>query len=257
MKNLTNILIIISLLLGTLWAQNEEEIHKNANDAFKEMEEGQLTLRFADALNGKPIKGGKVTIKGIGDLETDFEGRVFFGTEEMNKNYHVLFTHKDYIDTEFEIEIMAGTIFRNRYSISPRMPIGYLRVVLDWGDSPRDLDAHLVKQNAYHISYRNMMVSADGVARLDRDDLDGNGPETITATSVDKNAEYLFYVHDYTNQHSKTGMKLSNSVASVKVYGDNRLIQIFNITPDKAGVVWKVFKVVNGMVVPVNEISGE
>ncbi|MBK6681726.1 MAG: hypothetical protein IPG53_17880 [Ignavibacteriales bacterium] len=90
------------------------------------------------------------------------------------------------------MEVMAGTIIRNRYSISPKMPLGYLRVVLDWGDSPRDLDAHLVKTNGYHISYRNMMVSADGVAKLDRDDLDGQGPETITATSIDKNGEYLF-----------------------------------------------------------------
>lgn len=257
MKNLILFLMISLLCLGTISAQNEQEINKSADDAFKEMEEGQLTLRFADALNGKPIKGGKVTIKGIGDFESDFEGRVFFGTEELNKKFLVLFTHKDYIDTEFELEIMAGTIFRNRFSISPKMPIGYLRVVLDWGDKPRDLDAHFVKQNAYHISYRNMMVSADGVAKLDRDDLDGNGPETITATSVDKNSEYLFFVHDYTNQNDKSGTKLSNSVASVKVYGDNRLIQIFNITPDKSGVVWKVFKLVNGMVVPVNEVGGE
>lgn len=249
------ILFIATMLLGTVAFAQNEKINQNADDALKELEEGELTLRFADALTGKPIKGGKVSIKSIGDFESDFEGRVFFATDELSKKYPVSFSHKDYIDTEFEVEVMAGTIIRNRYSISPKMPLGYLRVVLDWGESPRDLDAHLVKTNGYHISYRNMMVSADGVAKLDRDDLDGQGPETITATSIDKNAEYLFFVHDYSNQNSPSGTKLSNSTASVKVYGDNRLLQIFNISPDKAGVVWKVFKIVNGMVVPLNEMQ--
>lgn len=254
MKNLVLITLFLLFCGNTVFAQNEE-INKNADDALKELEEGALTLRFADALTGKPIKGGKVMIKGVGDFESDFEGRVFFTTEEVNKKFFVRFTHKDYIETEFEMEVMAGTIFRNRYSISPKMPLGYLRVVLDWGETPRDLDAHLVKTNGYHISYRNMLVSADGTAKLDRDDTDGQGPETITATNVDQNGEYLFFVHDFTNQHSPSSTKLSNSAASVKVYGDNRLIQIFNITPDKQGVVWKVFKIVNGMVSPVNEMQ--
>ncbi len=254
MKRLLMLFIAIMFLGTVAFAQNEK-INQNADDALKELEEGELTLRFADALTGKPIKGGKVSIKSIGDFESDFEGRVFFATDEINKKFLVTFSHKDYIDTEFEIEVMAGTIIRNRYSISPKMPLGYLRVVLDWGESPRDLDAHLLKTNGYHISYRNMMVSADGVAKLDRDDLDGQGPETITATSIDKNGEYLFFVHDYSNQNSPSGTKLSNSTASVKVYGDNRLLQIFNISPDKAGVVWKVFKIVNGMIVPVGEMQ--
>ncbi|MBK6681727.1 MAG: hypothetical protein IPG53_17885 [Ignavibacteriales bacterium] len=87
-------LFIATMLLGSVAFSQNEKINQNADDALKELEEGELTLRFADALTGKPIKGGKVSIKSIGDFESDFEGRVFFATEEINKNFLSLFLTK-------------------------------------------------------------------------------------------------------------------------------------------------------------------
>ena len=70
-------------------------------------------------------------------------------------------------------EVIAGTIFWNRFTVSPNIEMGSIRIVLDWDKKPKDLDAHFVKEGDYHISYHNMKVSDDGSARLDRDDQNG------------------------------------------------------------------------------------
>lgn len=253
MKSILTILFSI-LLIGLVNGQETKE--RKISDAFEELESGKLVLRFFDALTGVPINKGKVEIQNFGDTETDFDGRAYFTPEEDNQTLKIKFSHQKYITSEFEIEIMAGTIFFNRFSISPKMPIGSLRVVLDWSDSPKDLDAHLVKKGDYHISFRNMRVSADGVAKLDRDDTDGFGPETITANSVDPNGEYLFYVHDFSNQNNNSSSKLSDSKGSVKVYGkQNELLDVFKIPEDNSGTYWNVFKIVGDRIIPLNTIT--
>ncbi len=69
------------------------------------------------------------------------------------------------------------------------MKVGSIRIILDWDKSPNDLDAHLVKDGDYHISYRNKRVADDGAAQLDRDDMNGYGPETITINNVESNSK--------------------------------------------------------------------
>lgn len=249
-------LLLLFVLMFNLNAQNNKTNERKISDAFEELESGSLVLRFFDALSGEPIKGGKVEIESFGLCETDFDGRALFASENENCVLKVKFTHPKYITSEFEIEIMAGTLFFNRFSVSPRMPLGSLRVVLDWSDSPLDLDAHLVKKGEYHISYRKMLVSADGTARLDRDDVDGYGPETITANRVDENSEYLFFIHDYSNLSSSSSESLSESKASIKVYGrDNELLDVFKVPQNKTGTYWHVFRIVQDRIIPVNLIS--
>ena len=151
---------------------------------------------------------------------------------------------------------MAGTLFFNRFSVSPSLPLGSVRIVLDWGEKPRDLDAHLIKQNGYHISYRNKKISADGIAQLDRDDTDGFGPETITTSELDQNSIYYYFVHNYSNKNIASSTALSNSRAGVKVYGgDNQLLEVFQAPLKQMGNYWHVFKIVNDKLVPVMEIN--
>ena len=247
------ILFVLFALTLIAFAQDKNSQNRN-KDAFKEMEEGKLTLRFNDALTGKPIKGGKVTISETNEYETDYEGRIFIDIDEEKEMLPIVFEHPKYITTQMEIELMAGTLFLNHFSISPKMPVGSIRVILDWGDSPRDLDAHFVKDNAYHISFRKMIISADGVAKLDRDDTDGKGPETITVSRVDADATYKYFVHDFTNQNNVNSDNLSKSRAMVRVYGDNKLLYNLNIGLEGAGNYWNVFDVVNGEIKVKNQL---
>ena len=136
---------------------------------------------------------------------------------------------------------MAGSLFFNRFSVSQMLTPGRLRVVLDWDRAPLDLDAHLIKVGAYHISYRKMRVYQDQ-AKLDRDDRDGYGPETITIERVDPTARYRFYVHDYTRS-SKMG---DMSKAHVRVYSERGLEKTYVIPRQLKGDQWSVFELHQG-----------
>ena len=100
-----------------------------------------------------------------------------------------------------------------------------------------------------------MSVSDDGIARLDRDDRDGYGPETITIKNIDDQESYSFYVHNYTHKNKINSNKLSNSKASVKVYGDNKLLKIFQVPTNMEGVYWQVFNIDNGQINEINTVK--
>ena len=226
------------------------QIQSKSDDVFEELETGNLTLRFFNAMNGQPVQNGTVIIEKIGEYITDEEGKVIFPAPEEDGVLTVLFHAKDYVPTEFPIEIMAGTLFFNRISISPMMDIKFLRVVVDWDKEPRDLDAHFVRRGSdgYHISFRNMKVLADGTGMLDIDAMQGYGPETITLKEVSTQASYEYFVHDYSHQNERNSKSLSDSKATVKVYGNGRLLNLFQVPRKKEGTVWKVFEIVNGAV---------
>ncbi len=176
-----------------------------------EMDTNSFTLRFINALDGEPVMGAVVELDGIGLYETDMEGKIKFPKMEEDGDIGVHFKAEGYIPTDVNVEVVAGTIFNNRISVSPEMAIEYVRIILDWGRHPRDLDAHFTKDKQYHISYRNMKVSDDGIATLDRDDTDSFGPETITIKEIDTDSHYMFWVQDFTNRDDNNSKSLSKS----------------------------------------------
>ncbi len=161
-----------------------------------------------------------------------------------------IFSKEGFIPENNKFEVIAGTIFRNRFTVSPAIEMGSIRIVLDWDKKPEDLDAHFVKEGDYHISFQNMKASDDGKARLDRDDRDGYGPETITVKDIDENAEYTFYVKDFSNKDAKNSKQLSKSKAMVKIYGDGKLLNIWQLNEKQKGNAWVVFNIQNGKIVP-------
>jgi hypothetical protein len=243
------------MLISLSLSAQIDKMRDQLDDAMAENEKGLLTLRFSDAETDDPVKEARVSITDIGIYTTDGLGIVRFPVPKNDGTYAVHVEKEGYISVDFPLEIVAQTIFYNRFSLSKKMPIGQLRVVLEWDKKPDDLDAHLEKNDDYHISYRNMMVSADGIARLDRDDRDGFGPETITVKNINVRDSYRFYVHDYTNKDKSDSERLSNSKASVKVYGDNKLLHNFQIPMAANGVYWQVFTITNGQINPINNVT--
>ncbi|MBS4029347.1 MAG: hypothetical protein KGZ58_12020 [Ignavibacteriales bacterium] len=251
-------LFVLFLILISIESHSQEKILRDRfEDAFKEVSENKLTLRFFNAINGKGIPNANVNIEKIGDFTTDDEGAASFPVPEEDGVYNVSFRAAKYISSDFTIEIMAGTIFFNRYSISPQLDIRHLRVVVDWDEEPRDIDAHFIKTNGYHISYRDMKTTADGVGTLDRDDVDSYGPETITIKEISNNTSYEYFIHDYSNQSHYSSTKLSQSKATVKVFGEGKLLNVFQIPLNQKGTVWHVFKIEQGAIVEVKKISNE
>ena len=254
MRSLTLFIVVILFSATAVQAQNQG-VKDRAGDAFREMNTGDLTLRFVNALDGEYVKGAAVTINGT-SYTTDFEGKVLFKPGVTNGKLPVSFRKEGFISSEFNIDIMVGSIFQNQISVSPVMTANSWRIVLDWADRPRDLDAHLVKEGAYHISYRDKRTSDDGVARLDRDDTNGNGPETITINRIDDNEVYTFAVHNYSDRGNRRSNDLAmKSHATVRVFGDNQLIETFQLSRNENGVMWTVFQIKEGHLVPVSTID--
>ncbi len=231
-----------------------EQMRERLDDEMRAMDEGKLTLHFINALDGEPVKDATVKIADIGEYTTDARGRVIFDIPEDGV-YDMHFEKPGFISADLTFEVLLETIFYNRFSVSPVVDVGTIRIVLDWDKKPKDLDAHLKKPGSYHISYRDMASSADGKATLDHDDRDGWGPETITIRDLDDDAEYEYYVKDYTNKDRDNSKQLSKSKATVKVYGEEGLIKQFTIEEKQKGNTWMVFKIKNTKVIPWDEVN--
>ena len=251
-SDILRIFLFITIIIVSLNAQ----VTTKSADVFEELETGNLTLRFFNAVNGNPIVGGIVQIETVEELQTDEEGKVMFAPPEQDGILMARFFADGYIPTEFPVEIMAGTLFFNRVSISQKLDIKFVRIVVDWDKEPRDLDAHFVKtgSNGYHISFRNMKVLADGSGILDIDAMQGYGPETITVKEVSTKSMYEYSIVDYTNQNNKNSTHLSDSKATVKVYGDGKLLKVIQVPRKKEGTVWNVFKIEQGQVREINQL---
>jgi hypothetical protein len=210
--------------------------------------DGLTPLRFVNALDGKPVDGATITIDRVGQFTTDRAGIISF-PEQEDGMYTLEFSKPGFITSRIEFEIIFGLALNGHISVSPVMRGDYMRIVLDWGRNPADLDIHLVKEGSYHISYRNMRTAADGSVVLDRDAMNGFGPETITLMETDLRAVYRLYIHDYTNRGRGSSRALSRSGATVRVYGRNGLLRAFRVPGSHTGDTWNVFRIVNGRIV--------
>ncbi|MDO9633983.1 MAG: hypothetical protein Q7J05_02925 [Paludibacter sp.] len=240
------ILTMITFIAYTATAQIDK-MRGVLEDVQTEMHDGKFTLRFFDALTGDEVPDAAVDIKGIGTYTTDPGGKVQF-EKQADGIYYFSFTKRGYITANYRFEVIANTIFYNRFTVSPRTELGAVRIVLDWDNSPADLDLHLIKDGSYHISYRNKQNSGDGAAQLDRDDTNGYGPETITIYRADNQGAYTCYVVDYTNSTKASANALSKSKATVRVYNNNELTNTFYVPVGKVGNKWNVFKIFRGEV---------
>lgn len=135
------------------------------------------------------------------------------------------------------------------------------RIVLQWGESPADLDAHLTgprpPANRFHVFYGNPCqpgpdtseltgCQATGQdATLDRDDVDGIGPEIITIAQTAAGT-YRFSVHDFSNRLSTESSALSASGATVTLFLGDGTTEVFSVPTGPEGplpgTLWTVFE---------------
>jgi hypothetical protein len=239
-------IILVAAMVSAVSYSQQQRLLDAMEDSEAE-DEGLLTLRFLNAETGAPVEGATINLASIGEFLSDEQGRVRFKMVEDGK-YTFTFYKQGFIPAKYEFNVLASTIFFNHVSVSPMIELGDIRIVLDWDAKPRDLDAHLVKEGAYHISYRQKAVSDDNTVRLDRDDMDGYGPETITINNTDNQAFYYYFVDDYTNKNNPGSKELSNSHAVVRIYNSRGLLNEFYITPSLSGNRWEVFTIKNGSI---------
>ena len=126
------------------------------------------------------------------------------------------------------------------YAVSPILKrLDGMRIVLNWGQSPADLDGHLGFDDE-HVSFLRKQGED---AQLDVDHTDGFGPETITITRKHPGTRYVYAVQDYTERTSPASTDLSLSNAKVFIYVGQTLVRTYYVPKNRVGNVWNVFAV--------------
>ena len=165
------------------------------------------------------------------------------------------------------------TIGDQDITITPKLAAGKIRIVLDWGAYPEDLDSHLVnKDQDIHLFYSSDKIRENNkeviverkngeiVATLDVDALGSMKPDRsnrVETTTIQKllPGKYTFYIHDYTNQAISDSTSLARSGAKVTVFlGDDDSKQVFEV-PNEKGTLWEVFAFENGNLIPRNIVT--
>jgi len=133
------------------------------------------------------------------------------------------------------VQIFNSRTSTRTYAVASPVKQGQVRIVLTWGETPRDLDSHLYTPSGCHLYYGRKQCP-NGEAGLDTDVTDAFGPETINIRSL-KPGLYRYKVHAYSSG------AIENSQASVSLYGVNKQPIEFVINRD--GMVrkgdWDVF----------------
>jgi len=138
------------------------------------------------------------------------------------------------------------------YALSPYMKnLDGMRIVLNWGKNPYDLDSHLTFPEN-HIFFQHQIGSS---SNLDVDDTDSYGPETITIENKRFGETYHYFVHDFSNKDNLNSNQLSASGAKVFVYVGQSLVKTYYIPKNKTGNVWNLFKInENGEIIDINTV---
>jgi hypothetical protein len=140
------------------------------------------------------------------------------------------------------------------YALSPTMrSLDGMRIVLNWGATPADLDGHL----AYGRNHVWFGRQQGDDAELDVDHINGFGPETITVTRKHAGERYVYAVQNYSDKADPMSQRLSWSSAKVFVYVGQTLIRAYYVPKDQTGNVWTVFAVSeDGELQDINKFSG-
>ncbi|MGN1020457.1 MAG: hypothetical protein ACI4O7_08775, partial [Aristaeellaceae bacterium] len=198
------------------------------------------------------IEGAAVTISGQ-TVYTDHNGEFVVGVDAGTVPYSV--EHSDYITVSDSL-ITNGGQQSVTLAISRRMAWNEYRVVLTWGEFPRDLDSHLwgvtESGSSYHVFYQQLRAD-NGNALLEWDDITSYGPETTHFLAY-PGKTYTFSIHDFTNLRSTSTSAMANSGAKVVVYRGDALLAIYDV-PAGDGTVWRVFTVQDNEIIPINTMS--
>ncbi len=166
-------------------------------------------------------------------------------------NYTVLASKEGCIPVVINIASTAGGLENQNGSITPIANGNVYRVVLTWGETPSDMDSHMVGPDAqgrtFHVNFGSGGVPGpDGtyICNLDVDDTNSYGPETITL-DPQAGCTYYYYVERYSDDGTMSG-----SGATVRVYRGDTLLATFNVPTNRGnGAYWNVFAVKDGEIV--------
>ena len=206
-----------------------------------------IALSFKSAIDCSVIDNAKVVLEFDNfkpvEVFTDKNGIIKVPKYAIkacdDSELHLKLTKEGFIPYKIDLHILAETLWKKFFLISPKTEPKSIRFVLSWDKEPRDLDLHLVNEE-YHISYRDKK-SIDNKAELDQDAMNGFGAETITLKEVEDTKTYTLYVDKY------AGIGNIDEKVKVTVYVNNKLDKIISLPATNNKQV-EVLTIKNGII---------
>ena len=245
--------------------------------------------RVTDATTGLGIVGASVSIGDIYAItnETGYYSMENIPLKDGTANFHAtpqygevpLFVQfqdlarvgYNYLEANYEgyypystnMELPGGKTTVFDISISPRVQAGGLRFVLNWGESPLDLDLYLktpfIEGSDYLIYW---LASGNAIlppyATLDHDDQDGLGPETITINQL-FDGTYKCYVENYSKVLNSDAESFTGSRSQVQIYNSSGLIKTVHVPTEGSGLYWYIGDIdgASGLLTIKNQLTDE
>ena len=179
-----------------------------------------------DAATGRALAGATVAVAGGASATTDSNGR--YTLSGLNPGQTQLSaTASGYVADRAAVAVPTSGAATLAFALSAALPEGQYRIILTWGDQPRDLDSHLYvplgSETAEVYFGSRGALSARPYATLDVDDTSGLGTETITVGQLQR-GRYTYAVY----QFSADGT-LAQSGARVQVIRGSSVVQTFTV----------------------------
>jgi hypothetical protein len=215
-----------------------------------------LYVQIVSAEDGNPVSSATLTLENKWNLITDDLGRAYIPEQIANGYYHMVISKNGFMTTKsyLMLSLDREVVSSKQIAIPEEKNEPGIKIVLEWGSFPEDLDAHILssKEHAYFGSEESDSLTLDVESRR------GFGPEAVSILNVDEKETYRFFVYDYSNESNPESMELSYSYAHVTVYINNEYKGTYNITRGRPGFVWHVLNIVNGNeVVVVDNLSSD
>lgn len=222
---------------------------------------GTIAGRITNGRTGQGISGADVRIfpTGLGLRDSSNSNGDYSISNVPAGTYWVTATKYGFYQNSAEsVGVRDGERTTANVSLSPLLESQEWRIILTWGEDPRDLDSHLwtpsIQGSSYHIFFPSASrgsLTEPPYANLDVDDTSSYGPETVTIASVFPGT-YHYAVHKYAGSGY-----LTSSSAVVEVYDSVGLVRRFTVPTAGSGSWWHVFRFDGNTqaITPVNTIS--
>lgn len=228
---------------------------------------GNTNGTVVSALDGSPIGGASVSLQPsttgtVRTATTDQAGHFTINVISVGA-YSLAAGATGFITATQNTTIVgAQTEVLPPIALTAPLAGGEYRVVVSWqAASPTlDLDGHLTGPGTggsrFHVWWNSETNAGNPVtARLDRDDLSGAGPETITFLPQ-AGSSYRFSVHNYTDRDTNGNARLAASRAIVRIYRGSQQLASVSIAGG-GGTLWKVFELIGDQLTVVNQVGDE
>ncbi len=225
-----------------------------------------LNVAVTDAYTGYAISGALANV-GVSPATSSSTGTASFTGLVAGSN-SVTVSASGYTTASQVVELSCTAATNVGIALNPTSGAGAIsansvRIILTWGDNPRDLDSHLTgptssstgttdTTNRYHVYFSSKTRECDTtnttscVTRLDVDDTSGLGPETVTIAPPSGSSTLRAGLYRYTIHHYSGSNTIATSGANVRLLLGNSSERTFtpssSTTLGGSGSIWTVFE---------------